>query len=93
MNKQLVVVSPYRGSEDGSVAPRVVPACSTCRFRLGIHPEEWSCGAYAGARTSAVQEFLKGGECDRWRQRSPRRSVFRWLWDLLFAWSPKSENP
>lgn len=86
----LVILHPYRVTSTDAPM-HIVPACLTCRFRVGgIAAGDvrfWRCGARGGRFVENKDWSL---DCHLWRARAvppPPRSCVRWLWDTLFRWS------
>jgi len=77
-----------RRVEDLVLVP-IVADCRKCSHVLDRHRSSFmKCGAHGGRYCEFVNS---DGNCTKWEPRIPklRRSLLRWLWDVLFSWSRK----
>ena len=93
---KLVQIHPYRGHDELPREALVIPICDNCIYireqknEYGKRTPQhwWRCAAY-GYRYVENLPISKGDGCERWTTRRPRRSLLRWLFDLLFRWEPR----
>jgi len=93
---KLVQLHPYRGHDELPREALVIPICDNCIY-LRDHKDPfgknkrhdwWKCAAY-GYRYVSTLPISEGNGCYRWTPRPRRRSLLRWLYDVLFYWEPR----
>ncbi len=87
------------GDARAAEPPGAIGGCGNCcHINLSLYGVHYSACNATAQWCRDVQERLAGDPCPHWElslpqcPRPPRRSLARWLWDVLFHWDTKNNE-